>query len=275
MLFTLKKFVGGLLLPLPLLLVVMGAGLVLLWLNRGTKTARLLLSAGWLILLALSLQPVADRLLAPLEAHYPTWQPQGETVKWIVVLGGGYTWNPAWPPSANLINNSLPRVTEGIRQWRAHPGATMVFTGANAPGNLVSSAEAASRVAQSLGVPASAIVTLDSPRDTRQEAASVARLVGQAPLMLVTSANHLPRAMGFFTAAGLQPIPVPANQLAITSPLQPREKILPSPLWLDHSERVWYETLGQVWQRLLAMTSRPAPAGSGSPVPVSDSDARK
>ena len=43
MLFTLKKFIGGLLLPLPLLLLVMGAGLVLL---------------------ALSQQPVADRLLA-------------------------------------------------------------------------------------------------------------------------------------------------------------------------------------------------------------------
>lgn len=70
MLFTLKKFIGGLLLPLPLLLLVMGAGLMLL---------------------ALSLQPVADRLLAPLEAHYPTLQPRGETVKWIVVLGGGYT----------------------------------------------------------------------------------------------------------------------------------------------------------------------------------------
>ncbi|CAK8736743.1 hypothetical protein SODG_000456 [Sodalis praecaptivus] len=102
-----------------------------------------------------------------------------------------------------MINNSLPRVTEGIRQWRAHPGATMVFTGAAAPGNPVSSAEAASRVAQSLGVPASAIVVLDSPRDTRQEAANVAMLVGQAPLMLVTSANHLPRAMGFLPPQGL------------------------------------------------------------------------
>ncbi|AHF74301.1 Membrane Protein Functionally coupled to the MukBEF Chromosome Partitioning Mechanism [Candidatus Sodalis pierantonius str. SOPE] len=244
MLFTLKKFIGGLLLPLPLLLLVMGAGLVLL---------------------ALSQQPVADRLLAPLEAHYPTWQPLGETVKWIVVLGGGYTWNPHWPPSANLINNSLLRVTEGIRQWRAHPGATMVFTGAAAPGNPVSSAEAASRVAQSLGVPASAIVVLDSPRDTRQETVSVAMLVGQAPLMLVTSANHLPRAMGFFTAAGLKPLPVPANQLAIESPLQPQEKILPSPLWLGHSERVWYETLGQAWQRLLGIADRPGRPSMLSP----------
>ncbi|WMQ73744.1 MAG: hypothetical protein GPOALKHO_000762 [Sodalis sp.] len=274
MLFTLKKFIGGLLLPLPLLLLVMGSGLVLLWLNRGPKIARLLLSVGWLLLLALSQQPVADRLLAPLEVHYPTWQPRGETVKWIVVLGGGYTWNPNWSPSANLINNSLPRVTEGIRQWRAHPGAMMVFTGAAAPGNPISSAEAASRVAQSLGVPASAIVVLDSPRDTRQEAANVAMLVGQAPLMLVTSANHLPRAMGFFTAAGLKPLPVPANQLAIASPLQPQEKILPSPLWLSHSERIWYETLAQAWQWLLDIADRAAPSGNRGPAPVKDDDVR-
>lgn len=260
MLFTLKKFIGG---------------LVLLWLNRGSKTARLLLSAGWLLLLALSQQPVADRLLAPLEAHYPTWQPRGETVEWIVVLGGGYTWNPDWPPSANLINNSLPRVTEGIRQWRAHPGATLVFTGAAAPGNPVSSAEATSRVAQSLGVPASAIVVLDSPQDTCQEATSVARMVGQTPLMLVTSANHLPRAMGFFTTVGLKPLPAPANQLAISSPLQPQEKMLPSPLWLGHSERAWYETLGRVWQRLLSMTDRAAPSGNGGPTPARDADAGK
>jgi uncharacterized SAM-binding protein YcdF (DUF218 family) len=39
-----------------------------------------------------------------------------------VVVGGGYTWNPEWAPSSNLINNSLPRLTEGIRLWQANPG---------------------------------------------------------------------------------------------------------------------------------------------------------
>jgi hypothetical protein len=29
-------------------------------------------------------------------------------VAYIVVLGGGYTWDPDWAPSSNLINNSLP-----------------------------------------------------------------------------------------------------------------------------------------------------------------------
>ncbi|HEY0209616.1 envelope biogenesis factor ElyC [Acerihabitans sp.] len=250
MLFTLKKIVGGLLLPLPLLMLLMAAGLLLLWLTRWQRTGKGLVTLGWLALLLLSLQPVADRLLAPLEAAYPTYRGQLPGIGYVVVLGGGYTFNPLWAPSSNLINNSLPRVAEGIRLYRANPGAKLVFTGAAAPGNPVSSASTASGVAQSLGVPAGDIIVLAAPRDTRQEAQSVAALVGKTPFLLVTSANHMPRAMGFFRAQGLTPIPAPANQMAINSPLNVWEKVLPSPLWLGHADRAWYETLGRAWQKL-------------------------
>ncbi|WP_413734468.1 envelope biogenesis factor ElyC [Sodalis sp. RH21] len=260
MLFTLKKIVGGLLLPLPLLILLTGAGLLLLWLTRWQRAGKGLVTFSWLCLLLLSLQPVADRLLSPLESAYPTYRGQQPGIAYVVVLGGGYTFNPQWAPSSNLINNSLPRVAEGIRLYRSHPGAKLVFTGAAAGHNPVSSAETASRVAQSLGVPAGDIIVLDQPRDTRQEAASVGALVGKAPFLLVTSANHLPRAMGFFQAAGLSPVPAPANQLAISSPLNIWEKVIPSPLWLGHADRAWYETLGRAWQWL---TGRDAATGAG------------
>ncbi|WP_410015896.1 envelope biogenesis factor ElyC [Sodalis sp. C49] len=258
MLFDLKKIVGGLLLPLPLLILLMGAGLLLLWFTRWQRTGKGLVTLGWSVLLLLSLQPVADSLLAPLEATYPTYHGRQPGIAYVVVLGGGYTFNPLWAPSSNLINNSLPRVAEGIRLYHDHPGAKMVFTGAAAPGNPVSSAETAARVAQSLGVPAGDIIVLEAPRDTRQEAASVAALVGKAPFLLVTSANHMPRAMGFFRARGLTPIPAPANQLAIDSPLNPWEKVLPSPLWLGHADRAWYETLGRAWQKITGDSDAPA-----------------
>lgn len=249
MLFALKKVIGGLLLPLPLLLLLMAAGLLLLWLTRWQKSAKVLLSVSWLLLLLLSLQPVADRLLLPLENRYPTWN--GTTpVAWIVVLGGGYTWNPAWAPGSNLIGNSLPRVTEGVRQWRRNPQAKMIFTGAAAGQNPRSNAAVAADVAMSLGVPHSAIITLDSPKDTAEEAQAVKQITGNSAFLLVTSANHLPRAMAFFHHAGLAPIPAPANQMAIVSPLNGWERALPSPLWLSHSERAIYETLGQIWQHL-------------------------
>lgn len=255
-LFTLKKYIGGLMLPLPFLLLLIGLGIALIWFSRWQKTGKVLISVGWLVLLLLSMQPVADRFLKPIEDTYPTWRGT-QPVKYIVILGGGYTWNDAWAPSSNLINNSLPRLTEGIRLWQANPGSKIIFTGAAAQTNPVSTAEAGARVAESLGVPRSAIITLDQPKDTEREALAVKQAIGDAPFLLVTSASHLPRAMIFFQHAGLHPLPAPANQLAIASPLNPWERIIPSPVWLMHSDRVGYETLGRLWQWLKGSSDQP------------------
>ncbi|HEY4467708.1 MAG TPA: envelope biogenesis factor ElyC [Klebsiella sp.] len=256
MLFTLKKVLGGMMLPLPLLLLLIALGIALLWFSRFQRTGKLCVSLGWLLLLLLSLQPVADNLLKPIEDKYPTWRGE-KRVQYVVVLGGGYTWNPDWAPSSNLINNSLPRLTEGIRLWQENPGAKMIFTGGMAKTNPVSSAETSARVAESLGVPRSEIIVLDKPKDTEEEAAAVKEAIGDAPFLLVTSASHLPRAMIFFRHAGLTPLPAPANQLAIESPLNPWERAIPSPVWLMHSDRVGYETLGRIWQWLKGASGEP------------------
>lgn len=249
MFFTLKKVIGGLLMPLPFLLLLMALALILLWFTRWQRAGKGLFTLSWLILLLFSLQPVADRLLAPIEQRYPTRQ-QNDGVAWIVVLGGGYTWNEAWAPSSNLFANSLPRVTEAVRLWRTFPDARLIFTGAAAAGNPVTTAAAGARVAESLGVPQKNIVTLGTARDTQEEAQSVLKVVGQQPFILLTSASHLPRAMRLFRQAGMQPLPAPANQMAIASPLNPWEKIFPSPVWLMHSQTAIYETLGSLWQIL-------------------------
>lgn len=256
MLFTLKKYIGGMMLPLPLLLLLIGLGIFLVWFTRFQKLGKGAITVGWLTLLLLSLQPVADGLLKPIEDKYPTWRGE-EPVQYVVVLGGGYTWNADWAPSSNLINNSLPRLTEGVRLWQANPGAKMIFTGARAKTNEVSTAEAGARVAESLGVPRSEIIVLDMPKDTEEEASAVKAAIGEAPFLLVTSASHLPRAMIFFQHEGLHPLPAPANQLAITSPLNPWERVIPSPVWLMHSDRVGYETLGRVWQWLKGDSGEP------------------
>jgi len=248
MLFNLKKFIGAILMPLPAMLLLMGLALLLLWFTRWQKSGKAIFTLSWLFLLLFSLQPVADRLLRPIESEYVTYR-GNDPVNYIVVLGGGYTFNPDWAPSSNLIGNSLPRVTEGVRLYLAHPGAKMVFTGAGGPKTL-SNAATAARVAESLGVPGSDIVLLDRPMDTEQEALQVSKLVGQQPFILVTSANHLPRAMRFFEAKGLHPIPAPANQLAISSRLNIWDRVVPSAMFLGHSDRAWYETLGSRWQWL-------------------------
>ena len=52
-------------------------------------------------------------------------------------------------------------------------------------------------------------------------------------------------------------VSAPANQLAVTSPLNPWERAIPSPVWLMHSDRVGYETLGRVWQWLKGSSGEP------------------
>ena len=256
MLFTLKKVIGGMMLPLPFLLLLVGLGIVLVWFTRFQKIGKSIITVGWLALLLLSLQPVADSLLKPIEDNYATWRHQ-QSVNYVVVLGGGYTWNPDWAPSSNLISNSLPRLAEGIRLWRENPGSKMIFTGAAAKTNPVSAAETGARVAESLGVPRRDIIVLDQPKDTEEEASTVKAMIGDAPFLLVTSASHLPRAMIFFHHVGLHPLPAPANQLAITSPLNPWERAIPSPVWLMHSDRASYETLGRIWQWLKGSSREP------------------
>lgn len=246
MLFILKKIIGNLLLPLPFLLLLMAIALLLLWFSRWQKSAKTLLTVSWLGLLLLSLQPVADRLLMPIENQYATYQ-KNDPIDYIVVLGGGYTYNPEWAPSSNLFPNSLPRVTEGVRLYRQHPGAKMIFTGAEAISNPLPNAKVAAMVAESLGVPQQDIIILPQAKDTIEEAQAVAQIAQQKTLLLVTSANHLPRAMRIFQKEGLNPIPAPANQLATLGPLNPWEKAFPSAFYLSHSERAWYETLGNLW----------------------------
>lgn len=249
MFFALKKFIGSLLMPLPLLLIMMAIALYLLWFTQRQKSGKVIFLASWLLLGLLSVQPIADALLRPLETTYPTYHGQGP-IDYVVVLGGGYTYNPQWAPSSNLIGNSLPRVTEGIRIYLMNPGSKMIFTGAATPTNPMSSAATAAKVAESLGVPAKDIITLDQPRDTHQEAIQVALRIGHQPFALVTSANHLPRALNFFQQQGLDPLPAPANQLAIDSPLNIWERVVPQSIYLSHAERAWYETLGRLWQKM-------------------------
>lgn len=251
MLFLFKKYLGSLLMPLPLLLILGFIGVILLWFTRWQKSGKTCVSVSFIAIALLGLQPIADGLLAPVEGKYDkryeliTLNPP-ENIHYIVVLGGGFTYNPDWSPSSNLLNNSLPRVTEGVRLYLKYPGSKLIFTGGKASSTL-SSAEVAAMVAQSLGVPAQDTIALTEPKDTQEEAFEVEKIIGKAPFLLLTSANHLTRAVTMFTARGMHPIPAPANQLAIKSALSPWEKYIPSSFYFSHSERAWYEFIGSIW----------------------------
>ena len=92
-----EKFFGAMLMPLPLLMLLMGLALLLLWFTRWQKAVRRFY-AELAVLLLFSLQPVADRLLRPIEAQYQTYR-GNDPVSYIVVLGGAIPTIPIGRPA--------------------------------------------------------------------------------------------------------------------------------------------------------------------------------
>jgi uncharacterized SAM-binding protein YcdF (DUF218 family) len=65
--------------------------------------------------------------------------------------------------------------------------------------------------AQSLGVPADKLIPENQAKDTYGNATNVRSLVKKDPFLLVTSAAHMPRAMGIFQNLGMKPLAAPGD----------------------------------------------------------------
>jgi uncharacterized SAM-binding protein YcdF (DUF218 family) len=244
-LFLLKKIAAVLLMPLPLALLLVVAGGLLLVL-RYRRNGGLLLGLGVLVVFLAAWGPVADALLGSLERRHPPVldaRPY-EGIVAVVVLGCGFNPAASLPITSQLTDSALIRLNEGIRLYRQLPGARLVLAG----GPVFDSGAAAhgyAEAARALGVKAKDLVLLDTPRDTAQEAVAVRELLGGGqPLLLVTSASHMPRAMHLFQKAGLTPIPAPTRHKSLREDRSHLTYWVPSALHLRKTERAIYEYMG-------------------------------
>jgi uncharacterized SAM-binding protein YcdF (DUF218 family) len=242
-LFTIKKVIAAVFMPLPIALLLIFIGL---WLaGRRRPTGLFLAGAGAMVILLASWGPVADALLLPLEKKYPPLLDAGKYRGKIaiVVLGSGYNPDPSLPVTSQLADSAMIRLSEGIRLYRQLPGARLVLTG----GSVFDSGAAAhgyAEAAQALGVPGKDLAILDTPRDTAQEAQAVRKLLGERhALLLVTSASHMPRSMDLFQKAGLSPMPAPTRHKSLREDRSRFSYWVPSALHLRKTERAIYEYL--------------------------------
>ena len=83
------KVVGGLLMPLPVILFLFIVGLALLAGKRRSRVGAFVLILAFLLLSAVSAPFVGERALGSLEGVYPRLEEPVPEAEWIVVLGGG------------------------------------------------------------------------------------------------------------------------------------------------------------------------------------------
>ena len=239
--------------PVPACLILAILGLVFLWFTRRHKTGKALLTISTVLLGLLSYSMVSDMLAEPLEQKYaPFLDLQAlNDVKWIVVLGGGSGVDPGLPPSTYLSGASLVRLSEGICVHNRLPETRLIFTGRSGFKGVTPEAEVMADTARKLGVKADDIIIEAKAADTKDHPVYVKEIVGKDRFILVTSASHMPRAMGLFRKHGMVPVPAPTDYMVKKREggLTPRI-FFPSSGSLENAERAIHEYLGMVWAKL-------------------------
>jgi uncharacterized SAM-binding protein YcdF (DUF218 family) len=243
--FIIAKYMLYLILPPASLLVLIAGGLLITRWHR--RAGRALAAAGICLLYLLSIDPVNDLLIRPLEAAYPPFQSAGAKAGAVVVLGGGVR-DLAWVPSAPLPGeHSLSRLVAGIELARKLQ-LPLVITGGSGEttANGPLEADALGDAAVRLGFPRKDLVIESGSRNTWENAGNLSELIPGKTVVLVTSAFHMKRAAAMFRKHGFTVLPAPADyQSSVRS--WSLEKLIPRARSLAVSSTALAERLSLAW----------------------------
>lgn len=204
----------GLLQPSTLLVLLVVLALVATWL-RWVAVAATLLTAFLVAVGAVVLLPVGEWLGAPLEARVVA-VPLPDRADGIVVLGGAVDWRVTRERGQLALNDAGERVASAAALAQRYPDARIVVTGSFGDA-FADDFRAAPTDASLFFGPHFAgrdVRYLGAARSTYEDA--LLALEAAAPSagetwLLVTSAWHLPRALGTFRALGWTLVPVPVD----------------------------------------------------------------
>ncbi|NIR58029.1 MAG: YdcF family protein [Gammaproteobacteria bacterium] len=218
MYFTVSKILWPLLAPGNVLLMCLLAGTLAQLSSRrrvralGRGGVTLALAA----LLTIAVFPVGQGLLAPLEARFAKPSPPLPRVDGIVVLGGALDLEVSLGRGGAELGVFADRLTTLISLARRHPDARLVFTGGSGSLRQAAHREAdyAGSLVEALGLDPARLALERESRNTRENALFAKPLAKPRPgetWLLLTSAFHMPRAMGAFRRAGWQVTAYPVD----------------------------------------------------------------
>lgn len=245
MYFILAKTLGIVAIPSNLIMLVVVCGLIL-WCTRYARSGRRITTAGIVLLLIGGATPLGTALLLPLENRFPRWDETRGAPDGIIVLGGVVNPHVSRLRQEITVGPSVQRLLAAIDLHRRYPAARVLFTGGNP--NLLSAAKGESDLAVSFlehwGVPESDIIVDSAARDTMENAVNARTIAAPKPgerWLLVTSAFHMPRAIGLFRAAGF---PVEAYPVDYKTGGWADVRAVPSSFiggfsWLDLAAHEW------------------------------------
>ena len=206
MFFVVSKVLNFFALPANLIVTVGIVGLVLAR-TRFRRAGRRLAAATLILFAIVGLSPAGNALIEPLEDRFPPWDASRGAPDGIIVLGGALDPTFVATRGGPDLNEAAERIAVIPELARRYPLAQIIYSGGDA--SLIfhdgSEAQSAAALLESFGIAKSRLTLEDRSRNTAENAAfskAVARPKPGERWLLVTSAYHMPRAIGAFRKAG-------------------------------------------------------------------------
>jgi uncharacterized SAM-binding protein YcdF (DUF218 family) len=205
MFFPLSKILGFFVLPSNFIMLMGLAGLALL-LTRRRRVGQGLIAASLLALAVAGWSPLGNWLMAALEDRFPPWDAATGAPDGIMVLGGSIAGELSAARQNVALNEAAERLTAVASLARRYPAARIVFTGGTEK-LLGGPAEADFVVPlfESFGIPRERVMLEGRSRNTAENARFTRDLLQpkrEERWLVVTSAYHMPRAVGVFRREG-------------------------------------------------------------------------
>jgi uncharacterized SAM-binding protein YcdF (DUF218 family) len=187
-----------------------------LLLRRRPRAAWSLAGASAAVLVVFSTGVVADGLQRWAEhGARSTYRPE-VVYDAVIVLGGSVDAAASRASGETELTAAADRLARGFELVRAGRARHVVLSAGIVfprPGDVTEADRIAAKLAE-WGVPPGQIAVEAASRNTRENAIEVGRLAaarGWKALLVVTSAAHVPRALGCFRAVGLEPDMLPVD----------------------------------------------------------------
>jgi uncharacterized SAM-binding protein YcdF (DUF218 family) len=199
MYFELSQFLSFFLVPSNIMVSLGLAGIALIAIGH-SRVGRFLLVASIVLIAAVGILPIGSRLALPLEERFPRWDPTTGAPTGIVVLGGGVIRAEISAVRDEIsVGDTADRIIAAVELARRYPSAHVVFVGR-------AEADFVIQFFEKLGVSRERVIVERKSSNTVENARLAKQLVVPKPgerWLLVTSAIHLPRAVGVFRKEGL------------------------------------------------------------------------
>jgi len=209
-----SKVVWAIAQPAHLILIGLCVGVALLW-TRWPYTGRRLASIGVLLLLVAAVLPLGGWITQPLEDRFPALEPPPRA-DGIIVLGGASLPTVSAARGQASLGSNVERLIGFTTLAKRYPEAKLLFLGGSdhLGGEPLSQADVARMVLADMGLDIDRVLFEGESRNTYQNALFGRDLVQPQPgevWILITSARHMPRAVGVFRRLGWPVIAYPVG----------------------------------------------------------------